>query len=89
MCPQREILSSPQWPYSRKLLGMERSALGQPFITSSFRACMEYFSRIMQKASSHPHFEHHPHCKKLNLTHLMFAEDLILFGKAMVQQFIS
>jgi len=26
-------------------------------------------------------FKHHPHCNKLRLTHLMFADDLLLFYK--------
>jgi len=53
---------------------------GDPLSPLLFVLAMEYFSRIMLKASSHPHFKHHPHCKTLNLTHLMFADDLILFG---------
>ena len=43
---------------------------------------MEYLSRLFKKASSLPGFEYHQHCKKLGLTHLMFADDLIIFYKA-------
>ena len=55
---------------------------GDPLSPLLFVLTMEYFSRIMLKTSGHPHFKFHPHCKPLNLTHLMFADDLILFGKA-------
>ena len=32
--------------------------------------------------SLHRDFKFHPHCKPLSLTHLMFADDLIMFCKA-------
>ena len=46
-----------------------------------FVITMEYFSRLMYKASNSHGFKFHPHCKALGLTHLMFADDLILFCK--------
>lgn len=43
---------------------------------------MEYFTRLMKAASLQPDFSYHPHCKELQLTHLMFADDVMLFSKA-------
>ena len=49
---------------------------GDPLLPLFFVLAMEYFSWLIQKVSTHPH------CKALNLTHLMFADDLLLFSKA-------
>jgi len=58
---------------------------GDPLSPLLFVLAMEYFSRIMQKSNTLPVFKYHPNCKKLKLTHLIFADDLILFGKAGVR----
>ena len=36
----------------------------------------------MKVASMQTGFKYHPHCSKLGFTHLMFADDLLLFCKA-------
>ena len=55
---------------------------GDPLSPLLFVMSMDYLSRLFKHASSQPGFGYHPHCKKMALTHLMFADDLIIFCKA-------
>lgn len=45
---------------------------------------MKYLSRVFKSTGSLPDFYMYPMCKKLRLTHLIFADDLILFCKGEV-----
>ena len=54
---------------------------GDPLSPLLFVICMEYLTRQMKLVSQKPDFRFHPNCKSLSLTHLMFADDLILFCK--------
>lgn len=47
-----------------------------------FALVVEYFSRVLKCMSSIPDFTFYPLCKQLQLSHLIFANDLMIFCKA-------
>ena len=55
---------------------------GDPLSPLLFVLSMEYLYRLLKKTCSHPGFEYHPYCKRIGLSHLMFADDLVIFCKA-------
>ncbi|KAK1360658.1 hypothetical protein POM88_045132 [Heracleum sosnowskyi] len=42
---------------------------------------MDVLSKILNKVQNNPDFQHHKSMKNINLNHLCFADDLILFSK--------
>ncbi|KAL0380245.1 UNVERIFIED_CONTAM: hypothetical protein Sangu_0088800 [Sesamum angustifolium] len=46
-----------------------------------FLLCMEYFSRLIKRSTTNSDFNFHPKCEKLKITHLLFADDLMLFSR--------
>jgi len=55
---------------------------GDPLSPLLFVLSMDYLSRLLKVTIGDPRFKFHPNYKSLGLTHLMFADDLILFCKA-------
>ncbi|XP_059302055.1 uncharacterized protein LOC132053985 [Lycium ferocissimum] len=54
---------------------------GDPISPLLFVLVMEYLSRVLSKMSELPDFRYHPMCKATKLTHLIFADDLMIFCK--------
>jgi len=55
---------------------------GDPLSPLLFILTMEYFSRQLKQAYRQPHYAFHPGCAQLELTHLMFVDDVHIFSKA-------
>ena len=54
---------------------------GDPMSPFLFVLCLEYLSRKLNLATAAPDFNFHPKCSKLKLSHLAFADDLMLFSR--------
>lgn len=54
---------------------------GDPLSPYLFVLAMEYLNRQLQTLKNQPDFNFHPKCGKLFITHLGFADDLLLFGR--------
>ena len=49
-----------------------------PFL---FAIAMEYLSRLLKGLREDKQFKYHPRCSKLDITHLCFADDLLMFAR--------
>lgn len=52
---------------------------GDPISPLLFVIMMEYFNRMFDKMQQNPNFNHHAKCEKMGITHLTFADDVLLF----------
>ncbi|XP_060216801.1 uncharacterized protein LOC132644239 [Lycium barbarum] len=57
--------------------GLKQWDLMSPYF---FVIVMEYLVRCMGTLQTEPDFNYHPRCKKLGITHLCLADDLIMFA---------
>lgn len=48
-----------------------------PFLSA---LAMEYLSKCLGHLKSTPEFNFHPRCERLSITHLMFANDFLMFA---------
>src|SRR6185295_4930183 len=52
---------------------------GDPLSPLIFVACMEILSRLIRKETRSLPFRFHKNCEETRLTHLIFADDIVLF----------
>ena len=50
---------------------------------------MNVLSRLLDAAVMHDVFRFHPKCKKVNLMHLCFVDDLLIFSKGNIESIIG
>lgn len=46
-----------------------------------FVVCMEYLSRCLMSLHENRLYHYHPRCKRLKITHVCFADDLLMFAR--------
>lgn len=54
---------------------------GDPISPYLFVICMEYLSRNLLELHQNMSFHYHPRCRRVMLTHICFADDLLLFTR--------
>ena len=54
---------------------------GDPLSPYIFVIAINVLSKMLDIAASHEVFNFHPKCKKIKMTHLCFADDLLIFAK--------
>ncbi|XP_074314673.1 uncharacterized protein LOC141649902 [Silene latifolia] len=54
---------------------------GDPLSPYLFVLCMEVLSRLLRTLPKVKNFSYHPKCVQLNLTHLIFVDDLLVFTR--------
>ena len=62
---------------------------GEPLSPYLFVIAMNVLSRMLDVAAGYGVFSFHPKCKKLELTHLCFADNLLIFSKGKLETIIG
>ncbi|XP_074292236.1 uncharacterized protein LOC141619110 [Silene latifolia] len=69
------VLNGSNFGYFKGKRGLRQ---GDPVSPLIFTICMDYLTRLIAFATARWPFHYHPLCKGIKLTHLMFADDLLI-----------
>lgn len=61
--------------------GQKRLRLGDPLSPFLFKLCIDYLRRLIRGATTGSNFNFHPLCQRMGITHLAYADDLLLFSR--------
>ena len=50
---------------------------------------MDILSKLLDIAAAHGVYDYHPKCKRIKLTHLCFADDLMIFTKGNLESIVG
>lgn len=63
--------------YFNSKRGLHQSCALSPYL---FIVCMQVLSKLLDKAAIEKKIRYHPYCKDLSLTHICFANDVLVFS---------
>ena len=63
--------------YFNSSRGLHQGCSLSPYL---FVICMEVLSKLLNKAAEEKKIGYHPYCQEVQLTHLCFADDLLVFS---------
>ncbi|VFR01739.1 unnamed protein product [Cuscuta campestris] len=62
---------------------------GDPMAPTLFIFCIEYLSRLLNTKTKEGSFHFHKNCSELGISHLAFADDILLFVRGMLVRISS
>ncbi|GFZ09693.1 hypothetical protein Acr_21g0002920 [Actinidia rufa] len=77
----RKAYDSIDWTFIKDMLSGRGDSVGDPISPFIFVLCLEYLSRSLRELHHQPDFNFHPRCGGLKITHLAYADDLVLFSR--------
>lgn len=67
--------------YTKVMPAMRGIRQGGPLSPILFVIMMKYLNRLLCKMQMEPAFKYHSKCKALGLTHIAFADDVLIFSR--------
>ncbi|XP_039023289.1 uncharacterized protein LOC120155894 [Hibiscus syriacus] len=80
----QKAFDSLNWEFIGVIIGARGVRQGDPLSSYIFVLAMNVFSNLLNMAALNGVFGYHPKCKRIGLTHICFADDLLIFCKGAI-----